>query len=69
MANPYEPPNPEPPAGSTAPDPALAEPRRSEAPRWLAVLLALLAGMQLLGLGLLIVGRPRGWVWGWASGP
>jgi signal peptidase I len=58
MENPYAPPSPE--ATGPAPrDPASAERMRSEAPRWLAVLLAFFVGMQLLGLGLLILGRPK----------
>lgn len=61
MANPYEAPNPEAsgPAGAPARDPALAEPTKSRAPRWLAVLLAFLVGIHLLGLGQFILGRPR----------
>ena len=58
MDNPYQPPGPAASApGAPARDPALAEPTKSVAPRWLAVLLAFIVGIQLLGLGLLIVGR------------
>jgi signal peptidase I len=71
MDNPYQPPS----AASSAPgaparDPALAEPTKSEAPRWLAVLLAFFAGYVLLGVGFLILGRTRrAVIWllvGWA---
>jgi signal peptidase I len=60
MTNPYAPPSPEASApGAPARDRALAEPTRSDAPRWLAVLLAFFVGIYLLGLGQLILGRPR----------
>jgi signal peptidase I len=59
MDNPYQPPSPATSAAPAARDPALAEPTKSEAPRWLAVLLAFFVGMGFLGLGQLILGRPK----------
>jgi signal peptidase I len=63
MSNPGEPPNPyavgSSAAGAPARDPALSADPPTPAPRWLAVLIAFLSGNSLLGLGHVVLGRPR----------